>query len=269
MRIALIGNSHAAMLIAAHRQDPRTETLTVFAKPSLQPGDCVLEGSVLRAVSADLRARLADLGTPERLDLAGYDAVVMAGMLPAAFAALRLAQGHSIAGWPSAAAVMARALQGAPARKDRPLMTRAAYGAALCALTQEALPVTLVAALRQVCDVPVVVVPQPLPSEALMDTPDKYPIFRRLLREGDGAALAQDLEQAHRAGLGTLAGVRCLHQPQDTRRQGILTAADLMRAGPRLSAGTQQGQDDILHGNAALGTQMLALLRETLGLSCA
>jgi hypothetical protein len=264
MRIALIGNSHAAMLIAAHRQDPRGETLTVFAKPSLQPEDYVLDGSVLRATSDDLRARLADLGTPQALDLAQCDAVVIAGLVPSAFAAVRLAQGHVISHWPSAHPVMARILRAKPQPKDRPLMSKATYRAALMALTDTSPAATLARGIQAATGQRVLILPQPLPSEALLEIEGKYPIFRRLLRDGDGAAMARDLDQTHLTALDALPGLRCLVQPDDTRRNGCLTAVDLMRGGPRLSAGTRQAGDDVLHGNATLGAVMLSLLRAVL-----
>lgn len=264
MKIALIGDSHAAMLIAAHRADPADEGLTIFAKPGLAPEDCRIEGGVLHAVSDDFRDRLAQSGAADRLSLADFDAVVLAGIAPSVFAAVRLAQDHAISGWPSGDAVSQRLLRGAARPKERPLMTRAAYRAALTSLTQTSLAAEVIRGLRAVSEIPVVFVPQPFPSERLLEVDGKYPVFRRIARQADGDALAADLEQAHRAGLGHKPGVTVLQQRQSTRRHGCLSAADLMRAGPRLSDVSPQGAEDILHGNADLGALFLADVRTAL-----
>ncbi|SMX35810.1 hypothetical protein [Maliponia aquimaris] len=264
MKILLIGNSHAAMLIAAHRADPRGETLTVFAKPGLEADDIVLDGPVLRAASPEMTERLVLLGTPPQVDLAQADAVVIAGLAPSVFAAVRLAQGHSVVGWPSGQAAMARALQPDVAAPKRPLMSRAAYRAALAALTETSLAARLLRGLRAVSDAPAVFVPQPYPSEAVLTTDGKYPVFRRIAQGGDGGALAEDLAGAHAAVLGALPGVTVLSQPADTLRHGCLTAEGCMRAAPRLSDSSQQDVGDVLHGNAALGAQLLSGIRAAL-----
>lgn len=265
MRIVLIGNSHAAMLIAAHRADPRGETLSVFAKPGLEADDIVLKGSVLRAASPEMTDRLAMFDTPPEVDLAGADAVVIAGLAPSGFAAVRLAQGHSIAGWPSGQTAVARALLPGGTAGKRALMTRAAYRAALVGLTEEALAARLLRGLHAVAPTRAVFVPQPYPSEAVLAKDGAYPVFRRIARDGDGPALAEDLSHAHAAVLGALPGVTVLSQPADTLRLGCLTAADYMRGAPRLSEGTRQEDGDVLHGNAALGARLLAGVRAALG----
>ncbi|SNS67459.1 hypothetical protein [Antarctobacter heliothermus] len=260
MKLCLIGDSHAAMLIAAHRQNPADDALTVFAKPGLVAEDIALTGPLLHAVSADMHARLAAMGTPDTLDLADFDAVVIAGLVPSAFAAVRLQQAHSVSGWPSGEISVAKALTDMPAAKTLPLMSRAAYVAALTALSQT----SLAARIASAAPCPVIVVAQPFPSDALLDKDGTYPIMRRLLRQGDGTALAADLITAHRAGLGALAGTTYLPQPADTLSHGCLTQAVFMRGGPRLSDGSRQDSDDVLHGNAALGARLLSDLRTRL-----
>ncbi|WP_323770203.1 hypothetical protein [Antarctobacter sp.] len=259
MKLCLIGDSHAAMLIAAHRQDPANEVLTVFAKPGLSDKDILLEGSLLHAASKDMRERTARMGTPDTLDLAKFDAVVVAGLAPSAFAAVRLQQTHSVSGWPSGAKAIAQALTDAPPKKARPLMTRAAYLAALTSLSETSLS----ARVAQAAPGPVAVVAQPFPSDALLDQDGTYPIIRRVLRQRDGAALAADLIAAHRAGFDPLPRTTYLPQPADTLSHGCLTQAAFMRGGPRLSGGSGQDLDDVLHGNAALGARLLAALRVT------
>ncbi|ASP22265.1 hypothetical protein ANTHELSMS3_03642 [Antarctobacter heliothermus] len=260
MKLCLIGDSHAAMLIAAHRLDPAGENLTVFAKPGLVAGDIALDGPRLRAASVDMHARLAEMGMPDTLNLADFDAVAIAGLVPSAFAAARLQQGHSVTGWPSGAHSIAKALTDAPAAKTRPLLSRAAYVASLTGLCQT----SLAARIASIAPCPVVVIAQPFPSDALLDKDGTYPIFRRLLRHGDGSALAADLITAHRAGLTPLSGTTYLPQPADTLSHGCLTQAGFMRGGPRLSNGTRQDSNDVLHGNAALGARLLSDLRAIL-----
>lgn len=262
MKLCLIGDSHAAMLISAHRQTPADVDLTVFAKPGLSAEDIAMTGPLLRATSADMHTRLAAMGTPDTLDLGGFDAVVIAGLAPSAFAAVRLQQGHSVSGWPSGAKAVARALSDSPPAKARPLMTRAAYAAALVTLSQT----SLAARIAQAAPCPAIVIAQPFPSDALLDDDESYPVIRRLLRHGDGAALAADLIAAHRAGFDTLPGTAYLPQPADTLSHGCLTQAVFMRGAPRLTEGARQDRDDVLHGNTALGARLLADLRACLDL---
>lgn len=93
----------------------------------------------------------------------------------------------------------------------------------------------------------------------------KYPVFRRVVRNGDGAALAEDLHSAYSRVFSEVQGAACLLQPADTGSHHCLTRADLMRAGPRLAEGGRQETDDILHGNAALGALLWTALRQRLG----
>ena len=260
MRLCLIGDSHAAMLIAAHRADPAGDALTIFAKPGLAASDIAVEDGILRAVSEDLGKRLDGMGTSDSLDLRDFDAIVIAGLVPSAFAAVRLQQGHAVSGWPSGVRALARALADGPGA-PRPLMTRSAYRAALVALTENSLGATL--ARSAPC--PVSLVPQPFPSDALLQMEGRYPVFRRVVRNGDGAALAEDLHAAYNSVFRKIDGASCLLQSTDTRSHGCLTRADLMRAGPRLAEGGRQESDDILHGNAALGAVLWAGLRQRLG----
>lgn len=257
MKLCLIGDSHAAMIIAAHRQSPAGAELTVFAKPGLAAEEIALDGASLRAASPDMRRRLAQMGTPDRLDLAGFDAVAIAGLAPSAFAAVRLQQNHVVTGWPSGAAAMAQALSDAPSGRTRPLMTRAAYQAALRMLTDRC----LAAALARVAPGPVAILPQPFPSDAILDQSQTYPIFRRVVRQGDGAALAADLTGAHQHVFEALPNTVYLPQPADSLSHGCLTRAEFMRGGPRLADGSQQQNDDVLHGNLALGQRQLQALR--------
>ncbi|MBV7392979.1 hypothetical protein [Mameliella sediminis] len=261
MKLCLIGDSHAAMLIAAHRQDPRGETLTVFAKPGLAASEVAMDGQVLRASTDAFRDRLRPLGTADSLDLGTFDAVILAGLVPSAFAAVRLQQDHHVSGWPSGAKALSRALSGDTLPKARPLLTRAAYRAALSALTGA----SLAALIARAAPGPVWVVPQPYPSDALLQDDGKYPVFRRVVRNGDGDALSQDLNAAHKGCFGTIGNARLVTQPSTTLAQGCLTQAEFMRGGPRLAEGGQQQADDVLHGNAKLGALLLAAIRHDMG----
>lgn len=257
MKICLIGDSHTAMLIAALREDSGGEHVTVFAKPGLAKADMALEGTVLRADSRDMIGRLADLGTPTSLDLADFNAVVIAGLAPSGFAAVRLQQGHAVSGWPSGDKVVAASLAETPHTKARPLMTRAAYRAALLALCET----SLATRIARAAPCPVTVIPQPFPSDALLDQKDRYPVMQRVLVQGDGPALAEDLVAAHSAAFNALPRTTYLPQPSDTLSHGCLTQGAFMRAGPRLSGAASQDRDDVLHGNTALGLRLLATLR--------
>lgn len=112
-----------------------------------------------------------------------------------------------------------------------------------------------------------VVVAQPLPSDALGKIDGKYPVFRRVVRSGDGTALSEDLHAAYNRVFSKIGGATCLLQPMDTRSHGCLTRSDLKRAGPRRAEGGRQERNDILQGNATLGAMLWKELRQRLGTS--
>lgn len=253
-----------AMLMAALRDaGPGAPEVTWFAKPGFAEGEAALEGSRLSARDADLEARLETLGTPPAVDLDGFDAVVFVGGTVSAFGAVRLIQGHRVSGWASARELIAAADTPFAGPLKQPLISEPAYLAALEGVIRQSVTCRLVAGLREASAVPVCVVPQPLPSEAILTTEKKYPVFKRVARHGDGPAVAASLVAAHARAFAGLSGVTVLCQPEETIAQGFLTARAYTRDAERLAAGALP-QDDVLHAGPALGALCLARIRDTI-----
>ena len=258
MRLCVIGNSHVAMLMAAHAADPAGITPAWFAKPGLRPDEMVLNGTVLSAASEELRARLDGFGTAPALDLAAFDAVAIVALAPSVFAAMRLLQDHDVTGWPSGTRRVAKALRSERPLK-RPLLTRAALRAALTGQMQASPAAGLAAALRATApDLPVSFIAQPFPAESMLSAESRYPVFRRIAEAGDGAALAEDLSAAEDAVFGPL-GTAILRQPTETVARGCHSRDVVMRGAKRLAGGRQQNEDP-LHANAVLGADLLCRL---------
>ncbi|MFC4730867.1 hypothetical protein ACFO5Z_04780 [Salipiger abyssi] len=261
MKLCVIGDSHVAMLMAALRDaGPGAPEVIWFAKPGLAEGEAALEGSRLCARDPDLVTRLESLGTPPEVDLDGVDAVVFVGGTVSAFGAVRLLQGHRVSGWPSARALIAAADTPSAAPLKQPLISERAYLAALEGVIRESVTHRLVTGLREASAVPVCVVPQPLPSEAILETEKKYPVFKRVARHGDGPAVAASLIAAHERAFAGLSGVTVFRQPEESIAQGFLTARAYTRDAVRLTAGAMP-RDDVLHAGPALGALYLARIR--------
>ncbi|MCR8549013.1 hypothetical protein M4578_14335 [Salipiger sp. P9] len=265
MKLCVIGNSHVAMLMAALRDAaPADMDITWFAKPGLAEGEAVLDGSRLCARDPDLVTRLERLGTPEYVDLAAFDGVVFVGSTASAFAAVRLLQGHRVSGWPSARKMISGALTPFAAPLKHPMLSEPAYLAALTDLIRGNLTYKLATALRAASAVPICVIPQPFPSDRLFDGDKKYPMFRRVVRRGDAAALAACLRSAHARAFAGIPGLVAFDQPADTIAQDFLTAAAYTRDAVRLSQTDTLPRDDVLHAGPALGARYLDSLRAAL-----
>ncbi|WP_219928984.1 hypothetical protein [Pseudoprimorskyibacter insulae] len=231
------------MLIAAHRKfGPAGLDLTVFAKPAMEPEDAALDGTVLTAKTDAMRDRLAQMGTPDHVDLAEFDAVVFVAMSISVFTGLRIAQAHHVEGWPG--------------RGNAPLaeLSSAAYRTSLTALAQDSLPGRMATALQGQINAPIFIVPQPCPAEGILTMPRRFPLFARLANDGNGPALLADL----RAGLeAAFAGVHLLHQPEDTIAHGFLTRQRFSRGAVRLNVDASLPPDDFVHANAGYGRVVL------------
>jgi hypothetical protein len=256
MKLCVVGNSHAGMIVAAHRDlGWSSDDLTVFAKPSLLPGDIVADGTVLRAGNAAMADRLAAMGTPDALDLAGFDAVLCVAMTPSVFSAAQVLQHHSVLGWPSTAMLP---LESDPA--VRHLISPGAYRAILLRLVADSEMVQLLHSIARPDGPPVFFAPQPYPAENILEHKGKYPLIKRLHREGDAAPLVSALEDAHRTVFAELPRVTYLEQAADTVAEDFLTRRAFTRGSVRLNIEMKHRKTDVLHANAAFGGKLLKRL---------
>lgn len=255
MKICIIGNSHAGMLIAALQTLEEQPETVFFGKPNLEPQEFLQKGSVIAAKSKELRERLNQIGTPDTLDLGDFDVVAIVAMAPSVFSTARLVQNHCVTGWPSGQATMLKTLSyPSGPHKNRPFLSHTALREALTVLTQKSGACQLAQSLRAVCDVPIAIVPQPFPSADLLNQSDKYAVLRRINEAGDGIALAEELVNSKRSVFEKIDRLAYLVQPDRTVAHGCFSAPEFMRGAVRLSQKSKQPDHDVLHGNAKMGT---------------
>lgn len=253
MKLCVIGNSHVAMLVRASREQPPDGTeLTFFAHPGRGPEGVRLRDGQLRAVTRRLRRGLTRFGMPEVLELAAFDAFVLVGMTASAFSLQSMLGSHRVFGWPAA-----------PKDGGRPLMSEAALEAELVQVIAENLAADFVARIRRISAAPVLVVPQPGPSETVARGRSRHPGLRRILRAGQGGQVSACLTRAHARAFDG-AGLHVLAQPEETVAHGFLTAERFMQGGGRLNPGGRQPQEDILHANATYGALVLEQIADAM-----
>lgn len=264
MRLCIVGSSHVAMLMLAEREAPTPGLeLTFFAAPAGWIGDVEASGSILRAGSEGLRGRLDMIGAPHEVDLDSFDGAVFVGETISAFSAVSLVRQHAVSGWPSAAPLIDKAGGPADTVLKRPLMSRAAYMAALVATARDNLTGRLVAGLRRASDRPVVLVPQPFPAERILKSKDN-PVFQRVRRAGDGAALAESLDAARALAFADIPRLAQVPQPPETIIRQFFTRDDYARGAMRLSMDQAQPRDDVLHTGAAYGRLVMAQVTQAM-----
>lgn len=248
MKLCVIGNSHAAMILSAHKSQPDMCQLTVFARPSMEDGDIVLEGTILRPNSAEFAERLAELGTPAVVDLRDFDAIVFTGMTASMFTASQFLQAHMIYGWPATQSILE---QSGPAARQ--VLSLSAYQVALAAIVAQSQTGRLCALLAKQDIAPVFVIPQPYPSVRVLSLKGKSPILKRLQRDEEGTLVAAELERMHHHIFDPMPGIEYLPQPEETIEHGFLTRSGYNRNAVRLNVDMRQSRNDILHTNAAYG----------------
>lgn len=262
MRLCIIGNSHAGMLVQAARDaPPEGVELTFFARAGRGPEGVRVRNGQLRAANREFRKSLARLGMPAAVDLAAQDAFLLVGMTATVFSLLPMLQTHRVFGWPADETDVERALVSEPALE-----------AEAVAAIQAGLAADLLGKIRRASQAPVLLVAQPAPTEDALEAGARQSGLRRLHRRGQGAAVAALLARAHRRAFDGTPGVHLLAQPEATLAHGFLTRAEFMRGAGRLNPGGRQPEADILHANALYGALVLeqavaAARRECAGFS--
>lgn len=249
MKLCVIGNSHAGMLAAAFRDTPLPGAeVTFFARQGKALDQVRLRAGELRMPNRDARKAMIKMGMPGRIRVDAFDAFVIVGMTATAFALAPMVAGHAVYGWPSAMAEIE-----ATGQTARPLMSEPALEAALRAAIEGNTACAMIAKIRKHSRAPILLVPQPYPSEDVLARKDGFLGFRLIHRRGDGVAAAAALEAAHTRAFAPVDALHILRQPSETIAHGFLTASDFTRGATRLNVTGKQPEADILHANAAYG----------------
>ncbi|OWU81353.1 hypothetical protein [Phaeobacter sp. 22II1-1F12B] len=251
MKLCVIGNSHVSMIMRADPPEKFVDLdLTFFAQPGRGPEGIQLRDAEIHAVGPDLCCVLRRLDMPDKLKLRDYDGFVLVGMTATVFAIMGMVADHRVFGWP-----------GANTRVEAPYISEAAILASLTAKIREVLSFDIVSKIRAVCDAPVVIAPQPYPSEAVLKKSSRFSALKAISEQGIGDKVAALLDQAHREVFEAVEGVTILPQPAKTIRHGFVTDETYMRGAGRLNAKSKQPANDILHANGKYGAMILGEIR--------
>lgn len=258
MKLCVIGNSHVGMLRGAMRHPGAEDvSLTFFAKAGKGIDRATIRGSVISAEDPGLAAAQERFAMPGEIDVDGFDGVIFVAGAASVFHALKIPNRCQVFGWPSQ-----RRMGG-----DLPLISEAAYVAALADQARAGVSYRFAQALRAASNVPMFLVPQPYPNAKVLSSIEpKDLIFRRIQVAGDGPALTAGLARALDLIAGEIDTFTVLHQPEDTVAEGFLTAPVFTRDAVRVDGATPQHGVDLLHVGPAFGSRVLGRVRTALGL---
>lgn len=254
MKLLVIGNSHAGMLRhAAEGAGTQGPELIFMAREGTGPLSLRPRGSVLAASHKELREALTRLGMPHSVDLQEVDAVILIGMSASVFQLGAMLSRHDVWGW-------------SEADEGRPLLSEPALLAGLRASIEDSLAYRLAIRVRRARrDLPILIVPQPYPSEAILGSEGRFGGIRRLKYRGTGARAAEALDAAHAGVFGQMRDVHLVPRPPEAVVHGCFSHLDFMRDAGRLSLAGRQPDEDILHANRRYGAEVLATVTAMLG----
>lgn len=247
MKVLVFGNSHAACLMEAWREGEVAagHEVAFFVRSGSGVTDYALDGTRIAASEA-MASFLDRLGLAVEQDLADFDALAVVASEVSMFPLVQVLNTYRVLDWP----------QGS--RAERPALTEAVLRIALSEALMGTSAARLMAHLRAVpglADRPIHLLPQPYPSERLMQM-GRVPAgagFRRLLREGLGAQAAAVYGE-ELARFAAKFGAVLHPQPAGTITQDCLTAQAYSTKARRLfDLNRYQPQEDILHANLAYG----------------
>lgn len=267
MKLAVIGNSHVGMIRAASR-DPAFSEHEFHWMAKAGPGSDLFQvkGSRIFTRNARLRTQLARLGMADTLDLAEFDAVVFVANTLSPFDLASVARSHVVADWLSGTDAHAW-IDPANRAVDRPhFLSGAALMAHLAQVVRSATTHRLISGLSLAREIPIHVVPQPFPSETLLQPgTEKHPIFRKIARWNIFAPMADALRAAHEEAFSVPRIATVHHQPADTIAQGLFTSLPYARGSVRLHTEQTHGSSDVLHANATYGARILQTIVDKCG----
>jgi hypothetical protein len=252
MKVLVFGNSHAACLMEAWREGEGTagHQVEFFVRPGSGVTDYALTGTRIAASEA-MTSFLNRLGLAAEQELADFDALVVVASEVSMFPMVQVLNTYRVLDWSSRASA------------ERPALTEAVLRLALSEALMGTAAARLMTTLRSVpglADRPIHLLPQPFPSERLMQM-GRNPSgagFRRLLRDGVGAQAARVFGEELDLFAGKYGAV-LQPQPTETVTQDCLTAAAYSTKARRLfDLNRYQPEEDILHANLAYGRLLLA-----------
>ncbi len=255
MRVCVIGNSHVGMLIKSLAEVPQDDlTCLFFAASGVGPDAFVIDGNgVLTTGDPRICRQFGLFNMPTTVDLAACDLIVIVAMTATLFHVKPLLGEHLVYGWPGFQALAGAMENPCGSALPQPILSEAAFVAGLPAHIRISLACRFVVEIRKRLAVPILIVREPAPSEALFDHLGKHPFLRRIARSGDLLAAAVALAQAHKLAFAGVDGLQVLVQPDVTLTPQGLTARAYRTGAVRLNVRFAQPVTDMIHVNAGYG----------------
>lgn len=257
MKIFVTGNSHSACLIEAWKQvqESSPHQIDFFVRGGSGVKDYRIDGTRIEAGNDDFRSYLARLGLKDSFDLADYDARVVIGAEVSPFLMISILNKCHVLGWPD------------PNRRGAQEITERCLEMALADGLRASNGGQMVAALQALPGLgarPMLVVPQPFPSERLRTMATAGAGFLRAIRGRIAPRAAAGFADVATRTFADL-GAHFLPQPEDTTVDFILTPEAFTTQAKRLiDIDKLQPKGDFLHANAAFGTRILGQILDTL-----
>ncbi len=268
MRICLLGNSHAASLIAAWRGAPDltgVAQMQLVVQSGKGPRDIIVQNGDLSAGTPELKQVLAQFGTSGPVALRDFDAIVITGCGLSIFPLVSMFRHHTVWGWPSSDKVLARLMRDEDSPPARQMISQPCADAALGEIMSQTLAVDLAQRIRAQVGIPIFLIPQPRPAQKLLSHNRKGAGFNRLLRIGDAPKVSALFDTALAELANGLGDTTVLYQPPETIEQYLTTQNAYTDQAQRLAnLERKQRQEDILHANGEYGALVLQQLRDRL-----
>lgn len=259
MKIAVLGNSHVSMLKAASTRPAFNDhTFTWMARHT--PGSDAIEISGTTIVDQTRgRRRVMAPGLVSEMDVAEFDALVIAGNTILYREVALLCRTHFVTAWVGNR--RANAIIASAARRKRTVhpMTEAAFRAVICSRIQGNFTYKWAARLHDVCEIPVFIVPPVFAREIAVSTPaNQYEALKDMANLNVSDHLARVFNAAHADAFDELERVSVVHQAESTIIKDFFTKEAFAYGAVWLDDTKTYKKDDVVHGNADLGEVVLS-----------
>ena len=252
MKLAVLGNSHVGMLRAASlHPDYADHSFAWMARHTPETSNFRVDGTWMRD---DTQRRVNAPGMATELDLAVFDAVIIAGNTVRVNDVARIARTHVVPAWVG----MKRAEQMTGSRLLKRAqvdpITEAAFTAILRGHIQENMTWNWVSDLLASREIPIFVVPPVFAREAVLSPKvDKLPVFREIKDESVFPGMAAAFNTAHLDAFQMFGSVEVLLQDPGTVTKGFFTLEAFSNGATGLNTDRAYDSQDMTHGNQDMG----------------
>jgi len=245
MRLCILGNSHAAAWKLAwdqHQSSFNGTTIRFFAAPGGNLKALTASNGKLIADRPKLQKYLQVTAGCDSISPDEYDAFCILACGTTVLSLLKVYRGY-------------RTENHRGLSEEQELISEPCFDAAAASMVAENFAFDLQRSLESVTSKPIFLVPQPMPSEAILSDPSEG-IWRRAHEAGDESNLAASfLRVLDKVGEGRL---HIVSQPEGTLKSGLLTDKAYSEGSVRLKDPAEEHpENDYLHMNAEFG--LLAL----------